>query len=1076
MRSFLHLMSLGFAAVLLAQQVAAQSPTAPALGFNVFLEGNARLVNNETEGPLACGGNLLVDGGYQVSIHSVGTFQVGGKNVSLVVGGRVQYISGSLQVNSNGYVKIGDCTGSTVWYQDPNGAYPPIRITPGSSYDASPRINLQASAATLGVSASSNPVCQSGVIDFATAFANMRACAISMKNLTDNALLTNSAGTPIPHTGLPSQVKIVLNDGLNVLNISGTDFNAMSELTFVTQPTATKYLVVNVNAPGAFTWNVPNINGVPFSQCPYVLYNFYNTTTLTIAGYGAVEGTLFAPNTDIVKTANMANIQGQIIAKSYHHGGGENHYAIFSPTIGGCGGTTVTDARFTVNGNNQCLVCNSFVFTNTSTGSPTMSYTWTFGDGTSSTLTNPVKVYTATGTYIVKLRAIGPGGIDSMTRTVNVLGNPPHGFTINDSAQELTGNSFTFTSTTPTFGNLYTWTFGNGSTSSLANPSHTYTAAGVYTVTQTVVGNGGCTVPTSKIVVVESDGVGGGGSGGLESESMGDLISRREYLKIKNSVPAKPNYATLPLFVKPGKLELAAKNTQYASTLQRFMPANLDATTTPRITSPEELIKITRAVDAFAVDYTRNDVARAVVLAITTEGKPYNHTKSICDRFRGAELISTKRLNIGGYNFIEFALKHTNGFVEHSIAFAAGKSAGRGTYKLQSKWLISEYTGDDTVFNFQVWATNPDNLHKLANEVINQLKSEMPVEQNEPDFALPGTYMAKGVRNKEYLNVNFVAANVTNNAKFVFIQKLNEIATEDTLIIPFNLAEGNDNHFSIPIYDGYEYEGHLYVDDKLVDDVYLADGGWSLDIDKTYTTQINFKPNNNKSRIYADEEFPLYRSVQVNAFTNDYISIYKFLKAGQEAADLSAYHSYKLYAKGAGKMNIRLIKKSVTQFAEQYQTTIELNPSGAVHQISFDDFASVRLKEPFDPKDVTAVVYTFEMNGVATDLNFFADDQAFSPTVVQAVRGLSSKNLTLYPNPSADGTCQLKFAADADREMELTITDISGKLVYAQAVKATLGYNTINLQLPSGIPQSVLLVQLGNDQIKYDVVKLTTLK
>jgi PKD repeat protein len=705
-----------------------------------------------------------------------------------------------------------------------------------------------------------------------------------------------------------------------------------------------------------------------------------------------------------------------------------------------------------------------------------MSYVWTFGDGSTSTLPNPTKTYTATGTYIVKLRATGPGGIDSMTRTVNVLGNPPHGFTINDSVQNLTGNSFTFTSTTPTFGNLYTWTFGDGSTSTLANPSRTYSVAGVYTVTQSVVGNGGCTVPTSKIVVVESDGVGGGSGGGLESESMGDLISRREYLKIKNSIPAKPNYAALPLFVKPSQLELAAKGTQNASTLQRFIPANLDATTTPRITSPEELKTITRAVDAFAVDYTKNDVARAVVLGITTEGKAYNHTKSICDRFRGAELVSTNVVNIGGYNFVEFALKQADGHVEHSITFAVGKSAGRSTYKLQAKWLISEYTGDDSVFNFQVWATNPNNLHKLTTDILNQIKAEMPVEQAEPNLAPSTTYMAKGVRNKEYLNVNFVAATASNNAKFVFIQKLNEVANEDSLIIPFNLAAGADNQFSIPIYDGYEYEGHLYVDDNLVDDVYLADGGWSLDIDKTYTTQINFKPNNNKNRVYNDEEFPLYRSVQVNAFTNDYISIYKFLKAGQEAADMTAYHSYKLHAKGTGKMTIRLIKKSVTKFAEQYQATIELNPAGANHQISFEDFTSPSLKAAFDPKDVTAVVYTFEMNGVATDLNFFADEQAFSPTMVQAVKGLVAKNLSVFPNPTADGKFQLKFAAEADRDMDLTITDITGKLVYTQPVKATMGYNKVDVQLPAGVPQSVLLVQLGNEQVKYDVVKMSSLK
>ncbi len=172
--AFLLLLSAGVSVPAIAQ-----SPTAPALAFNVFLEDGARLINNETEGPIAMGGDLNVAGGYQVSTNYPGTFYVSGVRVTLVIGGKVNYISGLLQVNQNGYIKIGNCIGSTVWYTDPNGAHPPIRITPGASYDASPRINLQAADNTLGVSASINPVCQSNVIDFASAFATASLCFFS---------------------------------------------------------------------------------------------------------------------------------------------------------------------------------------------------------------------------------------------------------------------------------------------------------------------------------------------------------------------------------------------------------------------------------------------------------------------------------------------------------------------------------------------------------------------------------------------------------------------------------------------------------------------------------------------------------------------------------------------------------------------------------------------------------------------------------------------------------------------------------------------------------------------------------
>lgn len=1073
MKTLLHTSCFLLALLCLFFNGMAQSPTAPALGFNVFLENSARLVNNETEGPLACGGNLIVAGGYQVSINNPGSFYVSGVRVTLVVGGRIEYNSGMLQVNQNGYVKVGNCIGSTMWYQDPNGAYPPIRITPGSSYDATPRVNLQASANTLGVSASTNPICQANVIDFASAFATMRACALSMKDLTDNATITNSGGTAIPHTGLPSQVKITLNPGLNVLNISGTDFNAMSELTFNNSPSATRYLVVNVNAAGSFIFNVPNINGVGLSQCQYVLYNFYNTTALTIAGYGVIEGTLFAPNADITKTVNMANIEGQIIAKSYHHAGGENHYAVFAPSISGCAATTPTHAAFTVNSNIQCLACNSFSFTNASTGSAPLTYLWKFGDGSTSTATNPVKVYTATGTYSVKLKTTGTGGSDSTTISVTVSGNPAYGFTINDSVQELTGNSFVFSSTTPTFGNLYYWTFGNGSTSTSANPMYTYTVAGVYSVMQRVTGSGGCVIETYKTIVVESDGVGSGGGGGLESESLGDLISKREYNKIKKSERIKPDVSIAPVFSKPGKFAVAAKGTgTTTSPLERFIPANLDATSVPKITSPTELKAITRAVDAFSVDYTKNDISKAVVLGIITEGRVYNHTKSICDRFRGAALVNTRTVTINGYNFIEFALKQSDGHVEHSIAFTLGKSAGNPNFKLQAKWLISEYTGDDSVFNFQVWATTPESVEKLTKDLLNNAQAIMPIQQVDVNFGLPRTYMASGSRNKQFLNVNIASAVPSNNTKMIFIRKINETANEDSLIIPFNIAAGSENNFSIPIYDGYEYEGHYYVNDTLADDVYLADGGWSLDLDASYTNLIKFKPENNEGRVYNDEEFPLYRSVEVKAFTNDYISIYKFIKAGQEAADLTKYHSYKFFARGEGKMRLSLLKNSVVKFSDQYQTTITLNPAGQNHQISFDDFTSKTQTAPFDPSDVTALVYTFEMNSVPTDFSFFAEEQAFSPTAVQSIKALSSKAVELFPNPIADGKFQVRFVSEEPRDMDLTVTDLTGKIVYKQSVHADMGHNKVDVEMPSSVPATILFVQLGNEQVMYGITKL----
>ena len=71
----------------------------------------------------------------------------------------------------------------------------------------------------------------------------------------------------------------------------------------------------------------------------------------------------------------------------------------------------------------------------------------------------------------------------------------------------------------------YAWNFGDGSTSTARSPSHTYAAAGTYTVTETVTDSGGQTASKSGPVTVSSGGTGGGTNvvtnGGFESGSTG---------------------------------------------------------------------------------------------------------------------------------------------------------------------------------------------------------------------------------------------------------------------------------------------------------------------------------------------------------------------------------------------------------------------------------------------------------------------------------------------------------------------------------------------------------------------------
>ena len=138
---------------------------------------------------------------------------------------------------------------------------------------------------------------------------------------------------------------------------------------------------------------------------------------------------------------------------------------------------------------NICLG-NSFVFSNISSPTP-LSVSWNFGDGTTSTVLNPVKHYTAAGTYTVTLSSNFGGCQASKTKTITVLTKPSAAFTATSTTSCSAPLTVNFTNTSS--GSVSSeWLFGDGATSNLTNPNHTYTALGNFTVTLISTNANGC--------------------------------------------------------------------------------------------------------------------------------------------------------------------------------------------------------------------------------------------------------------------------------------------------------------------------------------------------------------------------------------------------------------------------------------------------------------------------------------------------------------------------------------------------------------------------------------------------------
>lgn len=157
--------------------------------------------------------------------------------------------------------------------------------------------------------------------------------------------------------------------------------------------------------------------------------------------------------------------------------------------------TAQITAGFTVSGTQGCTpyIVN---FNDNSTGSPT-SWFWDFGDGQTSTQQNPTITYTTSGTYTVRLIAKNNSYQDYIEKTnyINVGATPVAGFQIISGDSGCISLLSSFRDTTNLFGatvKSWLWNFGDGSTSSSQNPSHTYTVEGKYNVSLTVQTTQGC--------------------------------------------------------------------------------------------------------------------------------------------------------------------------------------------------------------------------------------------------------------------------------------------------------------------------------------------------------------------------------------------------------------------------------------------------------------------------------------------------------------------------------------------------------------------------------------------------------
>jgi len=140
-----------------------------------------------------------------------------------------------------------------------------------------------------------------------------------------------------------------------------------------------------------------------------------------------------------------------------------------------------------------------------SNGSNIVSWLWNFGDGSTSALANPSHIYTNGGNYIVSLTVTDGQGCQAMkVESVTVAFRPVAQFQY--SQPNCLGNPTQFTDQSSTAGvafiTAWQWNFGNGNSSSIQNPVHTYGLPATYNVSLTITDANGCQASKTRTVKI----------------------------------------------------------------------------------------------------------------------------------------------------------------------------------------------------------------------------------------------------------------------------------------------------------------------------------------------------------------------------------------------------------------------------------------------------------------------------------------------------------------------------------------------------------------------------------------------
>jgi len=380
-------------------------------------------------------------------------------------------------------------------------------------------------------------------------------------------------------------------------------------------------------------------------------------------------------------------------------------------------------------------------------------------------------------------------------------------------------------------------------------------------------------------------------------------------------------------------------------------------------TTPQDIVDITNANAVLAVDYVgANSRRKGVIFATETDpGATYEHSKVVCDRLIGAQLLDVNKVLIDGIPMLMSVLEHRDGSRDFAISFVVSQNGDIPELHYRFVHTELELDGEGgSIFNYQIWSPTPEHTTYLVKEMLTRLQlsgGQIAVESAVPDFFVKSVEIVN-----DQVVLNLKGENIPNELSVVGTLNRTETSFPQAVEASARVVAGNDGEYRAKVNLGPLFDIQIDLkgsNDLVQDQVYIADGAWGISQDGGSVVD--------EFEILVGDSFDgsgrsISRDVNMSGYVNDWVALFRFMRPGLASADLTEFGGMSFEIGGNANVKIVVEKEGITDW-DQYSLTIPVREEAELISVSFDDFERTGDNSSLDPSDITQIVFYIEGNG-----------------------------------------------------------------------------------------------------------------